>query len=48
MSSGVFFFMQNQLPEKIIGKGRVIYHIKALSVVNRTKHKNVQNVSRAN
>ena len=45
MSSGVFFFMQNQLPEKIIGKGRVIYHIKALSVVNRTK---LKNVSRAN
>ena len=30
------FFTQNKVREKIIGIGRVIYNIKALSVVTRT------------
>ena len=48
MYSGVlvFFFLfstQNQVPQISIGMGRVIYHIKALSIVIRTTSKNFKN-----
>ena len=38
------FSTQNQVPQKIIGKDRVIYHIKILLVVIRTTSKNFENI----
>ena len=35
---------QNQVPQIIIGLGRLIYHIKALSIAIRTTFKNFQNI----
>ena len=39
----LFVFTQNQVPQIMIGRGSVIYHIKVLSVVIRANFKNFEN-----
>ena len=41
------FSTQNQVPQIIIGIGRVIYHIKTLSVVIQTTLKNLKLISQS-